>query len=125
MDDLPLLERRGVRRIFGWIRVPDPTTFGRWLRRAGERMLPRLDELLCRMGRHRWALAVGAPKKLTLMMDSTFVVRYGRSRPGRSGATTRRSGAVPAIIRSWRSSGSRGTAWVRLARGQRPHRQRG
>ena len=23
MDDLPLLERRGVRRIFGWIRVPD------------------------------------------------------------------------------------------------------
>ena len=35
MDDLPLLERRGVRRIFGWIRVPDATTFGRWLRRAG------------------------------------------------------------------------------------------
>ena len=35
MDDPPLLERRGVRRIFGWIRVPDPTTFGRWLRRAG------------------------------------------------------------------------------------------
>ncbi len=32
IDDLPLLERRGVRRIFGWARVPDPTTFGRWLR---------------------------------------------------------------------------------------------
>ena len=28
IDDLPLLERRGVRRIFGWTRVPDPTTFG-------------------------------------------------------------------------------------------------
>ena len=26
MDDLPLLERRNVRRIFGWTRVPDPTT---------------------------------------------------------------------------------------------------
>ena len=34
MDDPPLLERRGVRRIFGWIRIPDATTFGRWLRRA-------------------------------------------------------------------------------------------
>ena len=34
IDDPPLLERRGVRRIFGWTRVPDPTTFGRWLRRA-------------------------------------------------------------------------------------------
>ena len=29
MDDLPLLERRCVRRIFGWVRVPDATTFGR------------------------------------------------------------------------------------------------
>ena len=35
MDDPPLLERRGVRRVFGWRRVPDATTFGRWLRRAG------------------------------------------------------------------------------------------
>ena len=33
------LERRGVRRIFGWIRVPDPTTFGRWLRRASDCMV--------------------------------------------------------------------------------------
>ncbi|WP_419937407.1 hypothetical protein [Candidatus Palauibacter sp.] len=32
MDDLPLLERRGVRRIFAWTRVPHPATFGRWLR---------------------------------------------------------------------------------------------
>ena len=46
MDDLPLLDRRGVRRIFGWTRVPDPTTFGRWLRRTGESMVPLLDELL-------------------------------------------------------------------------------
>ena len=82
MDDLPLMERRGVRRIFGWIRVPDPTTFGRWLRRAGERMVPLLDDLLWRMVRQRWALARGAPKKLTLVMDSTVVVRYGLKQAG-------------------------------------------
>lgn len=57
MDDLSLLERRGVRRIFGWIRVPDATTFGRWLRQASERMIRFSDELLWRMARQRWALA--------------------------------------------------------------------
>ena len=46
MDDLPLLDRRGMRRIFSGTRVPNPTTFGRWLRRTGESMAPRLDELL-------------------------------------------------------------------------------
>ena len=63
MDDLPVLERRGVGRIFGWIHAPDPTTFGRWLRRAGERMVALLDELLWRMVRQRWALAGGAPEE--------------------------------------------------------------
>jgi len=28
MSDLPLLDRRGVRRLFGWLGVPNPTTFG-------------------------------------------------------------------------------------------------
>lgn len=82
MDDLPLLDRRGVRRIFGWVRVPDPTTFGRWLRRASGRMVPLLDEFLWRMVRQRWALAGGVPKKLTLMLDSTVVVRYGQKQAG-------------------------------------------
>ena len=83
IDDLPLLERRGVRRIFGWIRVPDPTTFGRWLRWASERMVPLLDELLWRMVRQRWApRARGVPKKLTLTLDSTVVVRYGHKQAG-------------------------------------------
>ncbi len=83
IDDLPLLDRRGVRRIFGWVRVPDPTTFGRWLRRASGRMVPLLDELLWRMVRQRWALrAGGVPKKLTLMLDSTVVVRYGQKQAG-------------------------------------------
>lgn len=82
MDDLPLLERRGVRSIFGWTRVPDPTTFGRWLRRTGVRMVPLLDRLLWEMVRRRWALGGGVPKRLTLLMDSTVVVRYGRRQAG-------------------------------------------
>ncbi len=44
-------------------------------------MVPLPDELLWRMVRQRWALAGGAPKKLTLMMDST-VVRYGKKQAG-------------------------------------------
>ena len=82
MDDLPLLDRRGVRRIFGWVRVPDPTTFGRRLRRTAERMVPLLDALLWHMVRRRWALSGGSPKRLTLVVDSTVVVRYGRKQAG-------------------------------------------
>ena len=82
IDDLPLLDRHGVRRIFGWVRVPDPTTFGRWLRRSSGSMVPLLDEFLWRMVRQRWALAGSVPKKLTLMLDSTVVVRYGQKQAG-------------------------------------------
>ncbi|MDE0083325.1 MAG: hypothetical protein OXT72_11830 [Gammaproteobacteria bacterium] len=76
-DGRPSLpDRRGVRRILGWVRVPDPTTFGCWLRRASRLMVPLLDELLWRMVRQRWALrAGGVPKKLALMLDSTVLVR--------------------------------------------------
>lgn len=50
MDDLRLLAGRGVRRLLGWRRVPDPTTFGRFLRRGGERLAGQLDEALWTMG---------------------------------------------------------------------------
>ena len=82
MDDLPLLERRGVRRIFGWARVPHPATFGRWLRCSAAVMSPLLDELLWRMVRRRWELAGGAPRSATIVMDSTVVVRYGLKQAG-------------------------------------------
>jgi len=36
MDDMKWLAGRGVRPIFVWKAVPDPTTFGRWLRRGGD-----------------------------------------------------------------------------------------
>jgi hypothetical protein len=81
MDDLPLLERRGVRRIFGWVRIPDPTTFGRWLRRSATALVPLLDELMWRVVLARWAL-VGVPRKLTLVLDSTVSVRYGTKQAG-------------------------------------------
>ena len=82
MDDLPLLERRGVRRIFGWARVPHPATFGRWLRGSAAVLSPLLDELLWRMARRRWELAGGAPRSATIVMDSTVVVRYGLKQAG-------------------------------------------
>lgn len=82
LDDLPLLDRRGVRRLFGWVRVPDPTSFGRWLRRAGGVLVPLLDELLWYVVRRRWAAAGGAPRALTLILDSTVAVRYGLEQAG-------------------------------------------
>lgn len=81
MDDLPLLERRGVRRLFGWVRIPHPTTFGRWLRRSAAALVPLLDTLMWRLVRARWALA-GVPRKLTLVLDSTVSVRYGTQQAG-------------------------------------------
>ena len=82
MDDLPLLERRGVRRVFGWARVPHPATFGRWLRCAAPVLSPLLDELLWRTVRRRWELSGGAPRRATIVMDSTVVVRYGLKQAG-------------------------------------------
>ncbi len=82
MDDLPLLERRGVRRVFGWSRVPHPATFGRWPRCAAPVLSPLLDELPWRMVRRRWEMSGGASRKATIAMDSTVVVRYGVRRAG-------------------------------------------
>lgn len=82
LDDLPLLDRRSIRRLFGWVRVPDPTSFGRWLRRAGEALVPLLDELLWYVVRRRWSVAGGAPRAVTLILDSTVAVRYGLKQAG-------------------------------------------
>lgn len=81
MDDLRLLAGRGIRRLFGWQAVPDPTTFGRWLRRGGERLAGQLDAVLWQMVRARWA-AAGMPKAVMLVLDSTVVQRYGLKQAG-------------------------------------------
>lgn len=125
MSDLPLLDRRGVRRIFGCVRAPNPTTFGRWLRRAAERMVPHLDALLWHMVRRRWALSGGTPNGLTLAVDLTVVVRYGKKQAGAVVGYSRRSGAVCRIIRSWPSSGTPATAWACAGAGAAPTRPPG
>lgn len=81
MDDLRWLAGRGIRRLFGWAAVPDPTTFGRWLRRGGERLAGQLDAVLWQMVRARWA-GTGVPKAVMLVLDSTVVQRYGLKQAG-------------------------------------------
>jgi len=81
LDDLKRLRRRQVQRLFGWCQVPDPTTFGRWLRRCGEALTPVLDELTWRLVRIRWQWA-GVPKAVTLVVDSTVILRYGLRQAG-------------------------------------------
>lgn len=81
LEDLGWLLRRGVRRLFGWRAVPDPTTFGRWLRRAGEGLVIGLEELIRELVRMRWA-GRGIPRSLTLVLDSTVSGRYGRKQAG-------------------------------------------
>src|SRR5690606_11825852 len=81
LDDLALLRSRGVSRLFGWARVPDATTFGRFLRRAAGVLVPALDELRWHVLRVRWR-AVGVPRRVMLVLDSTVVVRYGTKQAG-------------------------------------------
>jgi len=81
LDDLPRLAARGVARLFGWRTVPDPTTFGRWLRRGGPALHALLDEVLWYLVRARWAV-VGRPTSLLLILDSTVVQRYGQLQAG-------------------------------------------
>lgn len=81
MDHLRLLSGRGLRRLFGWKALPDPTTFGRWLRRGGERLAGQLDGVLWRMVRARWA-ATAVPRTVMLVLDSTVVLRYGLKQAG-------------------------------------------
>jgi hypothetical protein len=81
MDDLPRLAKRGVRRLFGWKSVPDPTTYGRWLRRAGEKVTTQLDALLWQMVQMRWKVA-GVPGAVMLVLDSHVAVRYGEKQAG-------------------------------------------
>ena len=44
MDDLPLLKRQVVSRVFGWARVPHLATFGRWLRASAAVLSPLQDD---------------------------------------------------------------------------------
>ena len=52
-DDLAWFRSRRIQRLFGWVQIPDPTNFGRWLRRAGGHLVPVLDELMGHLVRVR------------------------------------------------------------------------
>jgi hypothetical protein len=82
MDHLPLLERRGVQALFGWRSVVDPTTFGRFLRKAGEQAAKISDEVLLKAVRSRWDALGKVPRAVMLMFDSTVVQRYGEKQAG-------------------------------------------
>ena len=82
MDHLPLLQSRGVQALFGWRAVVDPTTFGRFLRKAGELGAKVLDELLRKAVRARWEALGKVPRTVMLMFDSTVVQRYGEKQAG-------------------------------------------
>jgi hypothetical protein len=81
MDHLEQLEARGVREIFGWTAIPDPTTYGRWLRRAGDEMGGHVEEVEREAVSMRWSV-VGVPKAVMLIFDATVQVRYGRDQAG-------------------------------------------
>lgn len=82
MDHLPLLESRGVQTLFGWKAVVDPTTFGRFLRKAGEQGAKVSDEVLRKAVRARWDALGKVPRVVMLMFDSTVVQRYGKKQAG-------------------------------------------
>src|SRR5215216_1659213 len=82
MDHLPLLESRGVQGLFGWERVVDPTSMGRFLRRAGQAGAKVVEEGLRKAVRARWEATGGVPRVVQLTLDSTVSVRYGKKQAG-------------------------------------------
>ena len=92
MEDLKLVAARGIGGLFGWERVPDPTTFGRWLRRAGPVLVPALERAPLAPGAApvgaRWACRRGSPWSSTRRWRSATE----RSRPGRRWATIPQAG---------------------------------
>ncbi len=81
LDHLAQLEARGVRELFGWTAVADPTTYRRWLRRAGSEMARQVEEVMREAVSLRWSV-VGVPKEVMLIFDATVSVRYGREQAG-------------------------------------------
>jgi hypothetical protein len=81
MDHLEQLEARGVRDLFGWTAVADPTTYGRWLRRGGDEMGEAVEAVTREAVSLRWSV-VGVPKEVMLIFDATVAIRYGLDQAG-------------------------------------------
>lgn len=92
LSDVELLGYRSARRIFGWERVPHPTTVGRWLRRAGGSLAEVLDEQIRELVALRWS-RVGVRTSVTVVVDGTVCVRYGEQQDGaETGCTPHKPG---------------------------------
>jgi hypothetical protein len=81
LDHLEFLEKRGVRELFGWESIADPTTFGRWLRRGGDPVAEAVEKLTREVVQLRWSVC-GVPEEVMLIFDSTVVLRYGKDQAG-------------------------------------------
>lgn len=81
LDDVDWLSGRGVKELFGWAKIPDPTTIGRWLRRRATEKRVAVEKALRCAVLKRWR-AVGVPKAVMLILDSTVVLRYGAKQAG-------------------------------------------
>ena len=128
MDELPQLESRGVADIFGWEKIPDPSTFGRWLRRVGAEMPRILEEEVWRITRSRWEANGGVPAKVTLCVDSTVSVRYGLKQAGaKKGYDPRKKGRPshhPLLVFVQETGDCAGVPGGRATRTRRPGAKR-
>jgi hypothetical protein len=80
MDDLKLLNARGIRRLFCWVAIPDPTTSGRW-RGAPARTWPACGSVALAAG----AAALAAGRYAVADHGRAgfhVVVRYGKKQAG-------------------------------------------
>lgn len=62
-------------------------------------VVPLLAELLWQVVRRRWARVGGAPKALTLVLDSTVVLRYGLKQAGGLQPEEARAPVAPSVAR--------------------------
>lgn len=111
MDDLALLGSRGIRRLFGWRAVPDPTTFGRWLRRCGKALVPLLDELVWRVVVLRWGrrgsrrgMSGSGRAAARSTVRACSASRSAPPSPTNSGSRAGRSPIVRMCSRTWTAS---------------------
>ena len=130
MDDLPLLERRGVRRIFGWARVPHPGHVRALVAGFGGRAVAASGRAVVADG----AAALGAGRRGAAVGDDRHGLdRRGalRTEAGGGGAGLQPEEAGPSLRTtpfwptSWRRATASGCAGGRGARTRPGGRRRG
>lgn len=90
-----------LRRVAGWIRIPDPTTVGRILRELKERHINQMESLVHAMRQRVWARALqaGVSSVATqcikwIDVDSTVKTVYGHQEGAAKGYNPHKRGAL-------------------------------